>query len=144
MTVVRSVNSQPYCVYAHFVNGECIYIGLGSIARAFGLRGRPASWYDVVRDAELNVVILEQFASRSDAAARERIMLSVFKPVCNTHGTGRTRHLRPILHVETGVKYTSVRHVCDEFGFDEDVVRAVLRGESPRIHGCTFRDLAAM
>jgi hypothetical protein len=62
---------KEYCVYEHWFNGKCIYVGSGSDDRPFQLRKsrRNKKWNDIVGDRNLEVtpIVKAVFFNEKDA-----------------------------------------------------------------------------
>jgi hypothetical protein len=77
-----------YCVYRHIVDGEVIYVGMGTAARAFQVMEDRQKRNDRWRKATLLVPSLEVqivgwYGNANDARRVEREEIRRLKPPCN-------------------------------------------------------------
>jgi hypothetical protein len=87
----RRFTYKKYCVYSHSVDGEIFYIGCGTLLRPLVLSGGGSSysgrnrfWEDVVtKYGYFDLKILDWFDSKQEAVAREKELISEYKPVGN-------------------------------------------------------------
>lgn len=89
--ILIEVYPSMFCVYAHFVNGECIYIGKGNWKRPYGFNGRKTVWgNNVLKDGnQLIVKVLKWFSYEKDALLFEKVLIKDIKPICNLMHTDR-------------------------------------------------------
>lgn len=73
----------PFCVYAHFVDDQLIYIGSGELGRAFNINCRKRHHQQMLERGRTKVVILSRHADRQEAFATETTMLKTFLPPAN-------------------------------------------------------------
>lgn len=84
MLIIRDVYTLPYCVYAHYVDGQVIYIGSGETCRAFNLRSRTKHHAQLLQSGQaVEIAILARHHDRNEALENEKQMIRVFKPVAN-------------------------------------------------------------
>lgn len=97
MKVIRPDNfvytPRAYYVYAHLLNNELIYIGIGKKPRPFKIckKTRNRLWWSLIREAqkdrtkenELKVDILKLFFSKTKAMKYEAKMIKELSPKCN-------------------------------------------------------------
>ncbi len=78
-----------FCVYAHYVDGKCIYVGKGTPARAMDRR-RGDLYNETVAENnfELDVRFLRWFYSLKESLDFERKLIQKLKPKCNKHFNG--------------------------------------------------------
>jgi hypothetical protein len=83
-------NSSDYCVYYHILNGEVIYIGSGSIGRAFNVHPRNKVWeyhthYALKYGLGITVKIVATFPKKFQRRARklEKIEIQRLRPIAN-------------------------------------------------------------
>lgn len=79
---VKNIKRAPYCVYGHFSDGVCFYIGSGSFKRAFDFeRDRNPGYIRKVKHvSDLSVVIMHQCSNRDDAYRLEKQLIMLCKP----------------------------------------------------------------
>lgn len=70
------------CVYAHYADGECFYIGIGLKDRAYTKRGRNEYW-EARAAAGYEVVILADGLNRREALRIEAEMIERYSPACS-------------------------------------------------------------
>jgi hypothetical protein len=70
------------CVYAHYVGEQIVYIGMGTLERAFRVAFRPKVWQDITSNG-YKVVVLCWFDNRRDASQEEQKLIRAFNPLCN-------------------------------------------------------------
>lgn len=85
MTVIFA---DKWCVYGHYVDGRCIYIGMGRPGRAFGnTPARSCEWSALVKSGH-EVEILSWHDTQSECLAREIATIRDVKPTCNKMHNG--------------------------------------------------------
>ena len=77
-----SVPANQTCVYAHYVGEQLIYIGVGSVERAFRVWCRSPSWKALTKDG-YRVEILQWFENRDEALEAEKRFIQELKPTTN-------------------------------------------------------------
>lgn len=83
------VHLDKWCVYAHLLNGEIVYIGMGMANRPFETRGRCRSvrWLFHMRGISvLGVAILGWFKTESAAIRDEVRLIAYHQPKLNSVG----------------------------------------------------------
>lgn len=85
-----------HCVYLHRVGGTVIYVGKGSVSRAFAFDfSRNEVWLQATKDAALvEVEILHWCASEQEALDLGRQMILELQPIANLTFTKATRSRR--------------------------------------------------
>lgn len=80
--------SKKYCVYAHSCDGDIVYVGSGTPARAFSIdeKSRTKRWRDAVDGRPVTVTIFSQHDERADAYECEADHILGLQPAGNTHG----------------------------------------------------------
>lgn len=99
------------CIYAHYVADQLIYIGMGTLERAFRVAFRPKAWQEKTKNG-YRVVILCWFDNRKEAAREEKKLIKAFNPTCNlahsvnyvSHSIGNTWNIGRKLSKETKLK----------------------------------------
>lgn len=139
----------PYCVYAHEVAGAVIYVGVGTLARAFSIlpRDRTDLWRRCVDSRPIRVGILGWHPDKSSALAAEESAILYWRPAANHHHlqdspmpNGRSRREgRPVVCVETGQVYPSVSAAAVAIGVTQGAVTNVARGRYPSVKGLRFQ-----
>lgn len=95
MTMIRDVTNAPHCVYGHFSNGQCFYVGSGSLKRAFDFtRDRSQQYLNKFRTSTVSVVIFHRCSDRDEAYRVEKEMILALMPEVNQYlvAGARTRH----------------------------------------------------
>lgn len=93
--IITDALGQPYCVYAHYVDGQLVYIGSGDTCRAFTIStARSKHHMDLLHTGIVEIRILSRHSSRRDALDTERRMLRAFRPVANVKLGGREPRIR--------------------------------------------------
>lgn len=90
------------CVYAHCVGEQVIYIGMGTLERAFKVTFRPKKWQEIVAGG-YRVKVLGWFDNRRLAAVAERQLIERFSPPCNL------LHSKNYISPHVGNKYAEGR-----------------------------------
>lgn len=93
------IQTNKWCVYAHYVNEKCFYVGQGSMTRPFDFSNRNPTWNEIVKNNEssFDVKVLHVMFSPVEAIRKEQEEISRRSPECNMEPTGH--HPR-----ENGVK----------------------------------------
>lgn len=80
--------TRPFCVYAHAVDGEIIYIGSGSHARAFttNVKLRSDPWAKATHQRDIDVIILSEHWTRAEAYEHEWPHIAGLQPKANQNG----------------------------------------------------------
>lgn len=81
------VYTNKRCVYGHYVNNELIYIGAGTLFRAFSYYPRRALWKELVADG-YDVIILAWYPDLKSAQDLEKKLIKQHKPKCNLAHNG--------------------------------------------------------
>lgn len=79
----RSTRAARYCVYAHCLNEEVIYIGSGKRTRPYDFCSRNPLWCRKVGRSAVDVVILSRHRSEHVARSIERDLILKIQPTCN-------------------------------------------------------------
>jgi predicted GIY-YIG superfamily endonuclease len=75
---------QTYYIYSHSVNGELLYIGMGTKARLRSSWDRSPEWDKRIEDAKkADLRILARFYSRTKASRVEKALIRFCQPPCN-------------------------------------------------------------
>jgi len=127
---VRPVGT--FCVYQHLVWGKPIYVGSGTIQRAFAMDRRNQPWTEFVRSAtdtnpgfEIEVEIIALYTDRQKAFDHEKRLINELKPTYNIVGITADIYLGPTpnqgkkttVHcVETGLNFKSVTEAAKWVG----------------------------
>lgn len=88
MNQIDQMTQLPYCVYAHFVDDQMIYIGAGELRRAFDLQCRQDHHVEAMSHGNVKVAILQRFSNRDEALRVERTMIDGFRPMANVRKPG--------------------------------------------------------
>jgi excinuclease UvrABC nuclease subunit len=81
---VTTIRLRKWCVYAHLLNGEVVYIGKGSHVRPFDIKSRNSEWRERMSSATaLDVAILGWFASERTAFIAETRLIKRHRPALN-------------------------------------------------------------
>jgi hypothetical protein len=100
-----TIYPQKFCVYAHSINGQIIYIGKGRGYRSCESRARTPQWIEAVQNAGFfDVTILEWFEQDQDAKKFEALQIHKFKPLGNLMHNGLTRSINHKLAMSRAVK----------------------------------------
>lgn len=84
---ITSVHLRKWCVYAHIVEGEVVYIGKGNQHRPFHHSSRSKDWIERMQAVTVfDVAILGWFESESAALKSERSLIRKHKPLLNYIG----------------------------------------------------------
>lgn len=140
MIVLRNVRTRRWCVYMHYVDGECVYIGMGDITRPFEKTRRGKLWSDFTRDKDMDIIILEMFDERRDAYDLEQMLIEVMKPRCNIRGTRKgQKRMKRFECVQTGEVFEYYKDASIATGIPTGYVSQILNGHVNRIKGFSFR-----
>lgn len=162
------IPADKFCVYAHHVDGVCIYIGMGRPHRPFTRFHRRGKWFEFTKHG-FNVEILSWHETKSAAREEETRLIKQLKPVCNSLHTGRpgrkhtaqdkaemSKRLKErwknnpnmragsvkarvaIRCVETGIVYPSLFQTSKETGFCPSHISQVINGRVPHAGGYHF------
>jgi hypothetical protein len=87
MQITVSPN-RPLCVYMHSCGNDIIYVGSGTVARAFSLgpSHRTKLWLEMVGNRPVTITILEFCWYPDQAIAREYYHIAGLQPLANVHG----------------------------------------------------------
>lgn len=149
---IDDVFGDNFCVYGHYIGDECIYVGLGSIGRAFFKFRKHwnMEWYERAKDTPVKVVIFYRTNDRKEAFKLEAAMIKVLKPSCNTNQTeGKTMRVvtrdepykmdnRPVKCLETGAIFKSSLEADRAMGFKLGTVCANVRKRTKSAKGFQF------
>lgn len=94
MLTISNAMGQPYCVYAHYVDGALIYIGSGETRRAFDLRSRSKHHLQLLHSGNVEIAILGRHETRPAALKAEADMIRLFKPIANIRLGERQKRIR--------------------------------------------------
>lgn len=125
----------PYCVYAHFCDDRLIYIGSGTTDRAFHMGQSRKRIHVEMMSGKTKVLILGRFECRDEAFRLEREMLRMFLPPANIQHVSRTekmtkartRDMRPIKCIETGVYFYGSAHAAREMCLSQTAIQNVIQ-----------------
>lgn len=107
MTTFMNVTSEPYCVYGHFIEENCIYVGSGYLKRAFEFeRDRSERHREALRANDISVKIFNRHRLRADALAQEREMIKTRLPLFNIQN-GDTQYRRKKITAENARKHNN-------------------------------------
>lgn len=128
MSVFRDVFGS-WCVYGHFIGNECIYVGAGSLKRAFD-PSRTDRWKSVVGDQAVDVVIFRQFSDRLDALRYETDLIESLRPRCNKFKNPSCSDKRPDLHkpvrhVPSGRTFSTLTEACRVMGMGAVTINSI-------------------
>ena len=149
-------NNKCYCVYAHFQNEECFYIGMGTAQRSISPEWRNELWNARYKEAPVTVKILHRTHDRREAFNLERHLIRVMKPSCNLTGVVQTRSGRkrkvkvydpkpykynflPIKCEQTGKYYVGSAEAGRDMGIHQARISAVVNGRCRSADGYTFK-----
>lgn len=76
------VDMAATCIYAHYVGEELIYIGSGTMERAFTVRNRSPEWKNLTSNG-YSVVIIQRYNSKDQAEEEEKRLIKELNPRCN-------------------------------------------------------------
>lgn len=136
-----------YCVYAHEVDGIIVYIGSGTISRAFAVlpRDRTNEWRAATAGKSVRVGVLSWHADKSEAMRAEYAATKEWQPVANLSGR-QPRHSpgfnpqwgRQVRCLETGQIFPSCTAAGKAIGVTQGAVTNVARGRYPAVKGFRF------
>lgn len=147
-----------YCVYIHTVDGAPMYIGSGTLARAFavGENDRNDTWKFESRGKDVRVKIVAFFNDRRHALSFENALIDELDPPWNgkkyrvaAHRTRppqpvgaprpvRTRSMLPVRCNETGEIFETGLAAAKALGVSQGAVSNVLNGRYASVKGLTF------
>lgn len=139
-----------FCVYAHEVDRQVVYIGMGTLARAFAAlpRDRTDIWRAAVGGRSVRVGIISWHTSRPDAVRAEAVAIQQWRPAANMNSTGERRRVgtnraggRQVVCVETGRVFPSCTAAGKWLGATQGAITNVARGRYPAVKGYRFRYL---
>lgn len=81
-------------VYAHYVDGECFYIGSGTWLRPYLFRERSDTWKSIAKGKEVKVVILAQGMTKRESLAVEESFRARYDPPANMRRARRAHRFR--------------------------------------------------
>ncbi len=130
--------SSRFCVYGHFVEGDCVYVGAGLIDRAFSYR-RSETWHAAVDGRPVTVRIFGRYDDRAEAFEIERALIRQLQPTANIIGTpaNKRQHCR-IRHVESGEIFPNGAAAARAFGLSQGSVSNVVNGRYASVGGHRF------
>lgn len=135
---IRDVFSNAFCVYGHFCDNECVYIGAGVIARAFSQRRTP-HWFGVVAGRPVTLRIFGRYDDRAEALEIERALIRQLRPAANIIGTPlNIRRRTRIRCVTTGEIFANTAVAARAFGISQGSVSNVVNGRYPSVRGLVF------
>ena len=75
-----------YVVYAHYVDDHIIYVGSGSVKRAFSTKRRNDTWHELAQEAKsLDVYFLDVSENAPAIRQHERKLIQRLKPLANRY-----------------------------------------------------------
>lgn len=84
---VTTVQVGQWCVYAHVLAGEVVYVGKGTYERPFFYRDRSQRWRDRMNAvSSFDIAILGWFSSEADALKAESTLIGRYRPELNCSG----------------------------------------------------------
>ncbi len=76
---------QTYYIYSHSLDGQLLYIGLGTKPRLTSEWDRGRKWRDKIKKvSRVDMRILARFYNREKAARFEQALIEFCQPPCNT------------------------------------------------------------
>lgn len=138
MTIIHNAFRTPFCVYGHFIGARCIYVGSGTIARAFSL-DRELIWLKRTKGEEVSVCILSFHDFRVEALAKERELIETMKPECNVKG-GAPDNVQKmkVRCIETGEEFATSAQAAKKLGVSVAAVSHILNGLYRKTKGYSF------
>lgn len=119
---------RQFCVYSHSVNGKVVYVGKGTVERAFTSAGRNPQWHDSVKGG-ITIKIVRRFSSEKEALAYEAKTIGIQSPLCNIHHKGGTRTSNLMVRL-TKTEKADLRRKAKRAGVSLSVfVRILIQGE---------------
>lgn len=148
---IKDAFRHPYCVYTHTMGRHVIYVGAGTLSRAFS-QSRTPLWHKLTKGRQITIQIVRWFDTKYDAYQFEAQLIVEHKPAGNQSAPHYTRHLglgvqlkknKPVVNraiqcVETGIVYPTSRDAQHAFGVTQGAISNVLNGRSKSIRGFTF------
>lgn len=133
---------KPFCVYSHNLYGKIVYIGAGTLKRAFELTGRGERWHRSMTNpdipwVEYEVEILESFETYPEALIREAALIAEHQPSFNVQGIAaatRKRLLTKVKCVETGSIYPTITKAAEAIGVTPGAISNHLNGRQGYEH----------
>ena len=93
-----------YVVYAHYVDDHIIYVGSGSVKRAFSTKRRNNTWHELAQEAKsLDVYFLDVSENAPAIRQHERKLIQRLKPLAN-------RYLNPLYSMPEEFREARSRH----------------------------------
>ncbi len=142
--MINNVFNLSYCVYAHYCDGDAVFIGWGKLRSAFE-RPDVEGWELAVNCRPVTVVILEQFFSNKNAAHFAKQMIAVIEPT--THPKIRLNIIerdeakkdrRPIRCIQTGETFDTIADAGAYLGVSSGAISNVMKGRYKSVRGFTF------
>lgn len=135
-----------WCVYAHECNDCVIYIGSGTLARAFavGPQDRTDWWREVVKNQTVKVGIVALYERREAALAAEKMYIERCKPVANIQHCAvpkKRGEVRPVVCIDDNRIFPSVSRAARTYGVSQSAISNVASGRFPSVKGMRFRYL---
>lgn len=128
---------KPYCVYFHWLDDAIIYVGSGTLSRAFSTT-RNSLWEEKTRYRKVQVEIVSLHEDRDLAFGAERRYIELFQPECNIMLRPRVRKNGMVRCNETGEVYSSATHAAHCVGVTRGAMANVLNGRYASVKGLTF------
>lgn len=144
LLTVENTFAHPFCVYVHEVAGEVIYVGEGSLPRAFTTSDRTDAWRAAVAGRPVRVGIICWCETKAQALADERRAIAYWQPRANFYkvagakGHSRGKVGRPVRCVQTGIVYPSGRAAAKALGLTQGAVSNVVVGRYKSVRGLQF------
>lgn len=146
ITIVEDVATLPFCVYAHYVDDELVYIGSGELGRAVNINTRKPDHKRHLTEGKSKVLILERFSDLTEARDREKVMIESCRPVFNyMHARKQTlterankRDIRPVRCLRTGECFYSTAHLSSVRHHRINHIHEHLRGLAATVEGYTY------
>lgn len=145
---MRDFHATPYCVYAHYSQGELIYIGSGDLSRAYTLNGRSQLHLSLLMRGDTDCVILYRSECRESAYQVEKQMIKACLPPANVTFTRpkpspvRTKwapERLPMRCVETGQDFFSAAHAAEVLGVRPGPIHANITRHVADVDGLHFK-----
>jgi len=145
-------DTNHYCVYAHYLNGELMYIGAGSFQRAFSVTSRSPKYLQTFFEKYPTIEFWYISKNRRDVLKIESAWIKILNPPLNQNSLdreimkdrlsqkkGRVRN-QGVLCVETGIVFESIQHVAAAMKLNPSTLSNHLNGRIGYRHvrGWTF------
>lgn len=114
----------PYhYVYTHSTNGVVFYVGKGSHNRAIKVKGRGISWYEFAFNKSIEVNIVSELLSNTEALQLEQDLINKYSNTCINKQIAKPKEIVCLTRTGDLVKEYTCCNAVQYDGFKPDCVK---------------------